>query len=85
METFAAKVTALLKEKCSHSGQLSSFMGQPVITVEPKNVGELEELQTEIKELIESQFPDRDEDIMITIRRNGMEDTGFRVWKSKHT
>ncbi|QXV66815.1 hypothetical protein INP83_06945 [Mucilaginibacter sp. 21P] len=85
METFAAKVIELLREKCSHADQLSTFMGQPVFSVPAKGVSELAALQTEIKDLIDTHFPDREEDVMITIRREGMEDSGFRVWKTKHS
>lgn len=41
MEAFAAKVIAILKEQWGHADQLCSLMGQPVITVESKNVSEI--------------------------------------------
>lgn len=82
METFAAKVTGMLRRECSHADRLSTFMGQPVITLSPDSVTELDVLQAEISGLIGRHFPNREEDIMITIRRPGLEDTGFRVWKA---
>ncbi|WP_255563135.1 hypothetical protein [Mucilaginibacter sp. 21P] len=40
-------------------------------------------MKTEIKELIEGRFPDCEGNMMIIIRRDGMDDTGFRGWKQK--
>jgi hypothetical protein len=82
METFAARVIEVLKRECSCSENLTTLMGQPIINLSDHSAVALQALKTEVNNLINRYLPLRDENIVITVRREGLEDVSFKVFIS---